>query len=160
MKQLVFLSIFQGLKSMVICRENLEKTIHHESCNNETIFFSTFQGLKSMVISLHLRVMMVLFVCGHQMEFELPFSMSQTICSGVLAFPEILSYLAILAVIYIFGRLKLPIQQHRCQAVSKSRNIMLFPHTKVILFVFNKMLGELSAEVEIKLFQSKISGPM
>ena len=28
-------------------------------------FLSIFQGLKSMVISLHLRVTMVLFVCGH-----------------------------------------------------------------------------------------------
>ena len=159
MKQIIFLSVFQGLKSMAICRENLEKEIHHESIMKQ-LFFSTFQGLKSMVISLHLRVMMVLFVCGHQMEIELPFSMSQTICSGVLAFPEILSYLAILAVIYTFGRLKLPIRQHQCQAVSKSRNIMLCPHTKVILCVSNKMLEELSAEVEIKLFQSKISGPM
>ena len=117
--------------------------------NNETFFF---QGLKSMAISLHLQVMMVQFVCGPWMATELLFLMSPAICSGALASLETLSYLAILAVIYIFGRLKLPIRQHRCQAVSKSRNTMLYPHTKVILFVSNKMLGELSAEVEIKLF--------
>ena len=122
------------------------------------IFF--FQGLKSMAISLHLQVMMVPFVCGPQMATELRFLMSPAICSDALASLETLLYLAILAVIYIFGRLKLPIRQHRCQAVSKSRNTMLCPHTKVILFVSNKMLGELSVEVEIKLFQSKISGPM
>ena len=119
-----------------------------------------FQELRSMAISLHLQVMMVPFVCGPQTATELLFLMSPAICSGALASLETLSYLAILAVIYIFGRLKLPIQQHRCKAVSKSRNTMLCPHTKVILFVSNKMLGELSAEVEIKLFQSKISGPM